>query len=188
MQVNGAPLETTYPYLGVSFTGQPYPTTNGICDASTTYVYAKDPSVTKFSTYRNQSAVQMQSLLTLAPVGALIYANTGFMSYSSGIYTGCPSSFSSSYSNINHAVVIIGYDSNGNYIVKNSWGTSWGTNGFGIVSSANDCALSAFVYSYSSTATPRTGLEYHNQVKLTYEHILTKSILALVSLVILISF
>lgn len=125
MQVNGAPLETAYPYLGVSFTGQPYPTSNGICDTNTTYVYAKNPSVTSFNSYRNQSAVQMQSLLTLAPVGALIYASSGFMSYSSGIYSGCPS-FSSSYNNINHAVIIVGYDSNGNYIVKNSWGTTWG--------------------------------------------------------------
>lgn len=36
-----------------------------------------------------------------------------------------------------HAVTIVGYDDNiggGSYIVKNSWGTSWGDNGYGTIS------------------------------------------------------
>lgn len=108
----------------------------------------------------------MKVLLSAAPVGALIYADTGFQAYSSGVYSGCPSSFSTSYSRINHAVVIVGYDSNGNYIVKNSWGTSWGQNGFGVVSKDADCALSAFAYSYTSNASPGSGVLFYNQVNL----------------------
>lgn len=108
----------------------------------------------------------MKVLLSAAPVGALIYADTGFQAYKSGVYSGCPSSFSTSYSRINHAVVIVGYDSNGNYIVKNSWGTSWGTNGFGVVSKDSDCALSAFAFTYNSNASPGNGVLYYNQVNL----------------------
>mgnify|MGYP002344554486 FL=1 len=108
----------------------------------------------------------MMTLIAQGPVGALIYANTGFQAYSSGVYSGCPTSFSTSYSSINHAVTIVGYDSNGNYIIKNSWGTSWGQNGFGIVSKDADCALSAFAYTYTSNASPGTGVLYYNQVNL----------------------
>jgi len=43
------------------------------------------------------------------------------MSYSSGVY-GCPTSFATSYANINHAVLLVGYDMNGNWIIiKNQW-------------------------------------------------------------------
>lgn len=47
------------------------------------------------------------------------------MSLGSGVYSGCSSNFTSSYNSINHAVVIVGYDDDGNYIMKNSWGTGW---------------------------------------------------------------
>lgn len=116
------------------------------------------------------------------PVGALIYADSGFMSYSSGIYTGCGPVFSSSFSKINHAVVIVGYDSNGNYIIKNSWGTGWGVNGFGVVSRTNDCALSAYAFQYASNASPGTGLIYSNQVNLNHGYYLTKSVMLIVIL------
>jgi hypothetical protein len=89
-------------------------------------MYNGDPSVTNFLYYRNVSDVQLQTLLNDYPLGVLIYADSGFMSYSSGIYSGCGSSFSSSYSGINHAVVLVGYDASGNWILKNQWGTGWG--------------------------------------------------------------
>jgi hypothetical protein len=43
-------------------------------------------------------------------------------------------------------VELVGMDCNGNYIIKNSWGTSWGDGGFATIDAANDCGLSAFVY------------------------------------------
>ena len=52
------------------------------------------------------------------------------------------------YANINHAVELVGVDcSTGNYIIKNSWGTSWGDGGFATIDTTADCGLSAFVYS-----------------------------------------
>lgn len=50
--------------------------------------------------------------------------------------------------------------------MKNSWGTSWGQNGFGIVSKDADCALSYSVYQYNSLAPPGGSLLYYNQIKL----------------------
>ena len=101
------------------------PFTSGICETNTTYMYARDPTVTTFTVSKNLTNTQMKTLIANGPVGALIYANGGFQAYSSGIYTGCPA-FSTSYSSINHAVIIVGYDSSGNYIIKNSWATTWG--------------------------------------------------------------
>ena len=107
----------------------------------------------------------MRSLITVAPAGALIYANNGFQAYSSGIYAGCPS-FDESYNSIDHAVVIVGYDANGNYIIKNSWGTLWGESGFAVIDKTNNCALNAFVYQYTSSAPKGNGVIFTNQQKL----------------------
>ena len=38
-------------------------------------------------------------------------------------------------------------DCDGNYVIKNSWGTSWGQSGFATIDVNNDCGLSAYVYS-----------------------------------------
>lgn len=71
-----------------------------------------------------------------------VYANTAFDYYSSGVFDGCPS-YSSSY--INHAVLLIGYTSEGNWIIKNSWGTNWGDSGYMIISKDYDCGLKSYV-------------------------------------------
>lgn len=104
-------------------------------------------------------------LATYGPVAVAIYANTGFTAYTGGIYSGCPS-FSTSYANLNHAVIVVGYDSNGNYIIKNSWNTGWGVNGFGIVSKDADCGISAVAYMLASNVAPGGGLAYSGQVDL----------------------
>jgi cathepsin L len=67
------------------------------------------------------------------------------MSYSSGIYS-CITT--PNISNLNHAVEVIGFDSNGNYIIKNSWGTYWGNSGFGVIDSNNDCGIKLLMYQY----------------------------------------
>jgi len=164
---NGAPTEADFPYLGASFgDSASTPTTANICKATPTLIYAGDYTVTDYNIYRNITNEQMKTLLADGgPVGVLIYADSGFMSYSSGIYSGCPS-FSSSYNNINHAVSVVGYDASGNYIVKNSWATTWGESGFGTVSASNDCAITAFVYQYASTAASGSSLTFTGQVDL----------------------
>ena len=67
------------------------------------------------------------SLLTKGPVAVTIDgASFGFQSYSSGI-------FSDYCSQVNHALVLVGYGSSGlqnYYLLRNSWSTSWGENGF----------------------------------------------------------
>lgn len=151
----GIPLWSTYPYISGNFTSTYTPKTPGICNANTTVMYNADPSVTSFLYYQNVSDIQLQTLLNYAPVGVLIYANTGFMYYAGGIYSGCPS-FLTSYSNINHAVMIYGYDANGNWLIKNNWGKGWGDGWYAKISKSNNCALTAWVYQFSSS-TPYSG-------------------------------
>ena len=129
-------------------------------------MYARNPNVTTFAVGRNNTNDRMKQLIVNGPLATLIYADVGFQAYKSGIYSGCPSNFATSYSRINHAVVIIGYDANGNYIIKNSWGTTWGMNGFGIVSKDNDCGLSAYAFQYSSSAASGNGVLFYNQTNL----------------------
>lgn len=63
----------------------------------------------------------------------------------------------------------MGFTLDGDYIIKNSWGTSWGESGFGTVLASRDCGLSAFVYQYESPVPAGSGLVYFNQVALGAE-------------------
>ena len=87
-------------------------------------------------------------LLYEAPVAVAFYVETTFYSYKSGVYA-CPVGFAVARSRVNHAMLLVGQDEEGNYIVKNSWGTTWGVNGFATISASADCGLSAYVYSVS---------------------------------------
>ncbi len=65
------------------------------------------------------------SAINRGPVSVAIQADTAvFQTYSSGVITG-----DACGSNIDHAVLAVGYGP-GYYIVKNSWGTWWGDQGY----------------------------------------------------------
>ena len=150
-------------------------------------MYARDPNATVFTVSKNNTNAKMKELIAKGPVAALIYGDKGFQAYKSGIYTGCPTCSTCSFDLINHAVVIVGYDVYGNYIVKNSWGTSWGMNGFGIVSKDTDCALSAYAFQFSSDAAPLGGVLFHNQISLNNGYQFFSSMVFLALMVILAS-
>lgn len=149
----GIPKETQWPYKATTFgsvVGKP--SSIGICDTNQSFIKynktmgAKDEmNVTR---YDNVTVTKMEALLADGPVGALMMVDAAFQAYKSGVYTGCPS-FENAYAGINHAVVIVGMDADKNYIIKNSWATTWGDSGFATVSSVNDCALSAYAFSIS---------------------------------------
>ena len=66
---------------------------------------------------------ELKKMLNDRPVAVAVDASP-FQFYSSGIMN-CGSSHS-----LNHAVFAVGYVSNSHYIIKNSWGTSWGESGY----------------------------------------------------------
>lgn len=77
-----------------------------------------------------QSDSAMMTALAKQPVAVAVEADQrSFQMYSSGVFTG------SCGTNLDHAVLLVGYghDSNSNqdyYILKNSWGLSWGDQGY----------------------------------------------------------
>ena len=71
---------------------------------------------------------------------------TTFQSYRSGIVTSCVNR------QINHGVLAVGYDTANvppYWIIKNSWGTSWGEDGYlRLAKGSNQCLIT----SYATTA------------------------------------
>ena len=82
-----------------------------------------------------QNANALKAALTVQPVTIGIEADQqAFQFYSSGVIkSGCGD-------NLDHAVLAVGYTKVGNdeaFIVKNSWGPSWGSNGYVYISTDN---------------------------------------------------
>ena len=63
-------------------------------------------------------------------------AGTGWKDYGSGIFTNCDSK-------VNHAVLLVGFSQEGNWIVKNSWGPDWGEQGYIQLWKFNNCEVCA---------------------------------------------
>jgi C1A family cysteine protease len=115
IRAGGAVLQSSYPYVG------------RIARCYSSY-YPKAVKVTDY--YRiptTDETVIANQLVTIGPLAAGIHGDLLYY-YQSGIMTGyCPS-------NLNHAVLLVGYGTSAAgvpyWIIKNSWGTTWGENGF----------------------------------------------------------
>jgi KDEL-tailed cysteine endopeptidase len=115
---NGICTDAAYPY--VSGTTK----TAGSCHSCSTYA--------KFSgcaDVKPNNQIALKEAVFNAPVSIAIEADTKyFQSYSSGVLTS-----SSCGTNLDHGVLIVGYGAENGikyWLVKNSWGTSWGDQGY----------------------------------------------------------
>ena len=62
-----------------------------------------------------------------AVVGTVVSSGP-FSRYSKGIFAGC-----TDHTRLDHAITVVGYGSEGGvdyWLIKNSWGTNWGENGY----------------------------------------------------------
>lgn len=128
---NGLCTEADYPY--VSGTTK----TAGTCDKRCTNVAGSD--IVKYVDVQKASDFAMMTALAQQPVSVAIEADQReFQLYKSGVFTG------SCGTTLDHGVLAVGYGSDASvdyYIIKNSWSSSWGENGYirlGRGSSYND--------------------------------------------------
>uniref|UniRef100_A0AAQ5XQ37 Pro-cathepsin H n=1 Tax=Amphiprion ocellaris TaxID=80972 RepID=A0AAQ5XQ37_AMPOC len=133
MYNKGLMTETDYPYKAVE----------GTCMYRPHLAAAFVKEVMNVTAYNEMEMVD--AVATRNPVSFAFEVTSDFMLYSKGVYTS--TECHNTTDKVNHAVLAVGYgQDNGTtyWIVKNSWGSSWGMNGyFFIERGKNMCGLAA---------------------------------------------
>jgi C1A family cysteine protease len=103
----------------------PYVAYDGYCKTNLTYHEQIDnyAYVNPYVTVPSTTAIKT-AIYNYGPVAAAVYANDSFSAYTSGVYTG-------SSGTVNHGIILVGWDdSKGAWILRNSWSSGWGENGY----------------------------------------------------------
>ncbi|KAF1790610.1 Cysteine peptidase, asparagine active site [Phytophthora cactorum] len=129
---------------------------NGGLDTEETYPYEAKEGKCKFNTYhvgaqvdqvvnitaRNENELKA-AVGSTGPVSIAFQVVSDFRFYKSGVYES--KECHSGEKDVNHAVLAVGYgveDGKNHWIVKNSWGTKWGMDGFfQIARGSNMCGV-----------------------------------------------
>jgi hypothetical protein len=132
--LKGKPIYTTSSYQ--------YTARDGTCKSGT----ASGVTITGYQGLAKSEAGLLSGLQQQA-VSAIIYADSAFQSYRSGVLS--PSTTCS----LNHGVLATGYTSS--YIkIKNSWGSSWGESGYiRVARTTSGCGPFGLYYSTNSIPT-----------------------------------
>jgi len=129
----GIDTEASYPYEAV----------DGQCRFNDQDIGATDAGYAKIKS--GDEDALMQAVATIGPIAVAIDASQrSFQTYSDGVYydAGCTQK-------INHGVLVVGYgteDGQDYWLVKNSWGISWGENGYVKMARNhnNHCAIATY--------------------------------------------
>jgi len=118
----GIASQSAYPYKGVE----------GACATTATEKILNTAKPWTMVATGNVAA--LKTTLNASPVSICIDASN-WSAYKSGVFSNCGTT------NLNHAVLAVGYDDAGNWFVKNSWGTTWGVSGYITLGPGNTCGL-----------------------------------------------
>ena len=142
---NGGLMDSAFEYVrdhgGIALQSEyKYTATDGKCKADKT---SKNAKITGYVNVPENDPEALKAAIAKQPVSVAVQADSfAFQFYKSGVVTG-----TSCGTSLNHGVVAVGYDdtvSPAFYLVRNSWGTSWGDKGhirIGIESGKGVCGI-----------------------------------------------
>jgi len=146
--------ESYFPYS--ESTGQSCPTA------------ATNATKTKFSSWYRVTCSDIDAIktaiMTYGVVDAAVYASTSFQNYTGGIYSDSYTTCSASpcyNTTTNHAIALVGWGTDattGDYwILRNSWGSTWGENGYMRIDATSArvaCEVCYLVYTPATVTVP----------------------------------
>ena len=125
---NGLALETAYPYTAK----------NGVCKDTSV---ANKVKVTKIASVGAKSVAQLKAAIAQGPTSVTVEADRSvFQLYKSGVLnsTACGTQ-------LDHAITAVGYGTDPTageyYIVRNSWGASWGDQGYIMIAAVDGVGI-----------------------------------------------
>jgi KDEL-tailed cysteine endopeptidase len=144
MGCNGGLMDYAFQYIAdkkgiATQSDYPYKAVDQSCKTGK----ARNAPITAFTDVPVNSAAALKAAIAQQPVSVAIEADTfTFQSYTSGVINDA-----SCGTNLDHGVVAVGYNDSDRipyYLVRNSWGTSWGDKGhvkIGIQDGAGICGI-----------------------------------------------
>ncbi|CAL4098248.1 unnamed protein product, partial [Meganyctiphanes norvegica] len=126
--------------------GYPYTATDGTCNQGTPKTSHKVTGIQHVNPGRD--AELLNALVHMGPISVYVYVSPNFGSYRGGVFE---DNFCTPNKWVNHAVVLVGYgNENGKdyWLIRNSWGKSWGEEGYIKLARNvdNHCRISDFGY------------------------------------------
>jgi len=133
---NGVCSDEVFPYTGADDACAVDVTTAGLEDSIPAMIWtATDWCWDDCADQYLQEEQMANILLDYGTTNVNIHASTAWSAYTGGImsYDDCGGAYATSSSGLDHAVQLVGINSEGDtpyWIVRNSWGTGWGEGGF----------------------------------------------------------
>jgi C1A family cysteine protease len=131
MGCNGGLMDYAFQYViakGITTeSAYPYKAVDGKCKSD-----GGDFKISKYTDVKQGNCDDLQNAITQQPVSIGVDAET-WQFYSGGIFSDCGKQ-------LDHGVLAVGYTAD-YWIVKNSWGSSWGEQGYIRLKSGNTCGI-----------------------------------------------